>query len=194
MAQQIQDLVASIRKDGIEAAKKEAASILQNAEEQANTIIAKAQDQAAKITAAAEDKIALANQSADKALKQAGRDLLLALKSSVEEQFGRILVEKSTKALSGKDLMILVTKALEASGENVNLEVEQKTLDTLADELQTTLAKELKDGLELKPHEDLESGFRVVAKDGSYFYDYKASELAALLQPYLAPALYERVF
>ena len=136
----------------------------------------------------------MANQSGEKALKQAGRDLLLALKGSVEEQFGRILVDKSAKALSGKDLILLLTKALEASDGKVNIEVEQKTFDTLADELQATLAKELKDGLELKTHEDLESGFRIVAKDGSYFYDYKASELASLLQPYLAPALYERVF
>jgi vacuolar-type H+-ATPase subunit E/Vma4 len=40
----------------------------------------------------------------------------------------------------------------------------------------------------------VESGFRLVAKDGSYFYDYKASELADLLQPYLARLLHERIF
>jgi len=194
MAQQIQDLVASIRKDGVEAAKKEAASILQSAEEQAQTIIAQAQEKASHIISEAEKDIAQGNQRAEKALAQAGRDLLLSLKAAIEEQFSRILVEKASKALSSKDVIGLVKKALDASEGDVNIEVEPKAFEALADELQTALAAELKGGLVLKPHDDVESGFRLVAKDGSYFYDYKASELAGLLQPYLARPLHERIF
>mgnify|MGYP003753327199 CR=1 FL=1 len=194
MAQQIQDLVASIRKDGVEAAKKEAASILQSAEEQAQTIIAQAQEKASHIISEAEKDIAQGNQRAEKALAQAGRDLLLSLKAAIEEQFSRILVEKASKALSSKDVIGLVKKALDASEGDVNIEVEPKTFEALAGELQTALAAELKGGLVLKPHDDVESGFRLVAKDGSYFYDYKASELAGLLQPYLARPLHERIF
>jgi len=194
MAQQIQDLVASIRKEGVEAAKKEAASILQSAEEQAQTIIDQARQKAAQIVSEAEKEIAQANQRAEKALVQAGRDLLLSLKTSIEEQFSRILVEKTSKALSGKDLVGLLTKALQTSEGNVDIEVEPKAFEALADELQTALATELKGGLVLKPHDDVESGFRLVAKDGSYFYDYKASELADLLRPYLARPLHERIF
>jgi len=194
MAQQIQDLVASIRKDGVEAAKKDAASILQSAEEQAQTIIAQAQEKATHIVSEAEEAIALANRRAEKALSQAGRDLLLSLKASIEGQFSRILVEKTSKALSSKDFIGLLTKVLEAGDGDVNIEIDPKAFEALADELQTALAAKLKSGLVLKPHDDVESGFRLVAKDGSYFYDYKASELADLLQPYLARPLHERIF
>ena len=194
MAQQIQELVASIRKEGIEVAKKEAAQVLEDAEVQAKKIIADAQAQAAKLTHEAEAKIALAKQSAEAALTQAGRDLLLSLKGEIEAQFERLLVEKTAKALSSKDLITLITKALEASDGTGSVELDEKTLTALGDELHSALASELKAGLALKAHEDVESGFRLVAKDGSFFYDYKASELAALLQPYLARTLFERVF
>ncbi len=194
MAQQIQELVASIRKDGIEVAKKEAAQVLADAEVQAKKIVADAQAHAAKLTQDAEAKIALANQSAEAALTQAGRDLLLSLKGEIEKQFERILVEKTAKALSSKDLITLITKALEVSDGTGSVELDEKTLTALGDELHSALASELKAGLALKAHEDVESGFRLVAKDGSFFYDYKASELAALLQPYLARTLFERVF
>lgn len=194
MAQQIQELVASIRKDGIEVAKKEAAQVLEDAEVQAKKIIADAQAQAAKLTHEAEAKIALAKQSAEAALTQAGRDLLLSLKGEIEAQFERLLVEKTAKALSSKDLITLITKALEVSDGTGSVELDEKTLTALGDELHSALASELKAGLALKAHEDVESGFRLVAKDGSFFYDYKASELAALLQPYLARTLFERVF
>jgi len=194
MAQQIQELVASIRKDGIEVAKKEAAQVLADAEVQAKKIVADAQAHAAKLTQDAEAKIALANQSAEAALTQAGRDLLLSLKGEIEKQFERILVEKTAKALSSKDLITLITKALEVSDGTGSVELDEKILTALGDELHSALATELKAGLALKAHEDVESGFRLVAEDGSFFYDYKASELAALLQPYLARTLFERVF
>lgn len=194
MAQQIQDLVASIRKDGVEAAKKEAASILRSAEEEAQTIVAQAQKQAADLVSEAEREIAKANQRAEKALAQAGRDLLLSLKASIEEQLSRILVEKTSKALSGKELVGLLTKALESSGGEVEVQLEPKTFEALADELQSALAAEIKAGLVLRPHADVESGFRLVAQDGSYFYDYKANELVDLLRPYLARPLHERIF
>ena len=48
MAQQIQDLVASIRKDGIEAAQKEADQIITDAKAEAASLVEKARKEAAR--------------------------------------------------------------------------------------------------------------------------------------------------
>lgn len=78
MELQIQDLVSSIKKDGIESANREAAQILAEAKAQAEKIVADARSEADKLRADAQAEIGVFKASAQLSAEQAKRDAVLA--------------------------------------------------------------------------------------------------------------------
>ena len=64
MELQIQDLVSSIRKDGIESANKESAAIISEAKKQAAAILAEAESEAKKTRESAQQEIEVYRNSA----------------------------------------------------------------------------------------------------------------------------------
>jgi V/A-type H+-transporting ATPase subunit E len=197
MAQQIQDLVASIRKDGIEVAQKQAADIVAEAKAQAEEIVLQARKEAKLLVADAQKEMDVRDQSARASLRQASRDVQLSLKKAILSQLDRILVEKIEKAFSGKDLVALIAKvvtAVDADSAKTEIQVSDKEFKALAEALRSELSAQIKDGLEIKPVSDVQYGFRVADKDGSGFYDFSAEETAQLMAPFLSPAIAEIVF
>ena len=79
MELQIQDLVSSIRKDGIEAANAEAEAIISEAKKKAETIVADAKAEAKSVQEASEKEIGILKESAAISAEQAKRDAMLAL-------------------------------------------------------------------------------------------------------------------
>jgi V/A-type H+-transporting ATPase subunit E len=197
MAQQIQDLVASIRKDGIEAAQKDAARIIADAKAQADDIVAQARKDAKALVEEAQKEMDVRDQSARASLQQASRDVQLSLKKAILAQLDRLLVEKTEKAFSGKDLVSLVAKIVASTGiDNAksDIQVNDKEFKALAASLQSELSSQIKAGLEIKPVTNVQYGFRIADKDGSGFYDFSAEETALLMAPFLSPAIAEIVF
>lgn len=196
MAQQIQDLVASIRKDGIEAAQKEAAQIIADAKNQADELIAKAKKEASHLIDTAQKEMDTRDQSARSSLQQASRDVQLSLKKSIQKQLDQILVEKLEKAMSSKELVALVEVAI-GQVEDVSkkqVQVNQKAFEELAENLKVGLSDKIKKGLEIKAVNSVATGFRIAEKDGSGFYDFSAEETAQLLKPFLSEAIAKLVF
>ena len=77
MELQIQDLVSSIRKDGIEAANAEAEAIISEAKKKAETIVADAKAEAKSVQEASEKEIGILKESAAISAEQAKRDAIL---------------------------------------------------------------------------------------------------------------------
>lgn len=196
MAQQIQDLVASIRKDGIEVAQKEAAQIIADAKVQADEIIVQARKSASQLIEEAQKEMDVRDQSARASLQQAGRDVQLSLKKAIQAQLDNLLVEKLEKAFEGKDLISLITSVVGNISDSADFEVQvsEKDFKKLADTLQSDLSQKIKKGLEIKAVPQVSNGFRIADKDGSGFYDFSAEETAALMAPFLSPAIAEIVF
>lgn len=197
MAQQIQDLVASIRKDGIEAAQKDAAKIIADAKAQADDIIAQARKDAKLLVEEAQKEMDVRDQSARASLQQASRDVQLSLKKAILAQLDHLLVGKTEKAFTGKDLVSLIAQVVSSSGvENAKsiVQVSEKEFKALATSLQSELSAQIKEGLEIKPVANIQYGFRIADKDGSGFYDFSAEETALLMAPFLSPAISEIVF
>ena len=114
MELQIQDLVNSIKRDGIAEAEKKAAQIIAEAKEQAEELLRTADKDAAKLLDEARKEVAVMRQSGKAALEQAGRDVILSLKKSINAQFDRLLGKSVAKAFSGKDLVNLVVQVVKA--------------------------------------------------------------------------------
>ncbi len=171
----IQDLVQSIKHDGIEEAKKEANVVVDAAKLQAQEIIEAAKKDAAKILDDANREI----ESSKALLKQAERDAVLSIKKELEAQVSKILEAEVSKTLSGDALVKIIIAAL--NGEDpakYTVEVSAVTGD-----LKRGLAKEIEKGLELKPVKG--ATINLALKDGSGYYDFSDEEIVNLLKPFL---------
>lgn len=180
MELQIQDLVSSIKKDGIESANKEAAAIIAEAKKQAEAILASARGEAAKTLEDAKAEIEVFKNSAQLNAEQARRDAVLAFRKEIQAEFEALLTGDVRKALNETALATLIQAALK--GENAadhTVEVNEVT-----EGLKSQLAEELKNGLEIRPSKKVQAGFRLAAKDGSGYFDCSDEEISRMLMPF----------
>ena len=180
MELQIQDLVSSIRKDGIDAANAEAEAIISEAKKKAEMIIADAKAEAKNIQETSEKEINILKESAALSAEQAKRDAMLAFKNEVQAEFEKILSAKIKNNLSDAALGKLI-QAVVADEDVQNYSVE---VAEVSDSLKAELAEEIKNGLEIKPTKSVRAGFRLAAKDGSGYFDCSDEEIMPMLMPY----------
>ena len=180
MELQIQDLVSSIRKDGIDAANAEAEAIISEAKKKAEMIIADAKAEAKNIQETSEKEINILKESAALSAEQAKRDAMLAFKNEVQAEFEKILSAKIKNNLSDAALGKLI-QAVVADEDVQNYSVE---VAEVSDSLKAELADEIKNGLEIKPTKSVRAGFRLAAKDGSGYFDCSDEEIMQMLMPY----------
>ena len=178
MELQIQDLVSSIKKDGIDSANQQAAAILADARKQADAIIADAKSQADKLRDDAKAEIEVFKNSAQLSAQQAKRDAVLAFRQEVQQEFEKILAADVGKALDQQTLAKLIQAALQ--GEDVS----GYAVGQVTDGIRQQLAQELKNGLELRPSKKVGAGFRLAAKDRSGYFDCSDQEIAEMLMPF----------
>ena len=180
MELQIQDLVSSIRKDGIDAANAEAETIISDAKKKAEAIVADAKAEAKSIQEASEKEISILKESAAISAEQAKRDAMLAFKTEVKAEFEKILAAKVKENLSDAALGKLIKAVIADEGvENYSVEVSE-----VSDSLKAELAEEIKNGLEIRPAKGVRAGFRLNAKDGSGYFDCSDEEIMQMLMPY----------
>lgn len=180
MELQIQDLVTSIRKEGIDAAQAEAGNIISEAKKKAEEIIAQANAEAKSKKDATEREISILKDSAAMSAEQAKRDAVLSFKDEIQGEFEKILAADIKKTLSDDMLAKLIQAAVQ--GEDVSkyaAEVAQ-----VNDSLKSKLAEEIKKGLEIRPTKNVQAGFRLAAKDGSGYFDCSDEEIMQMLMPY----------
>ena len=158
MELQIQDLVSSIRKDGIEAANAEAEAIISEAKKKAETIVADAKAEAKSVQEASEKEIGILKESAAISAEQA----------KIENNLSDAALGKLIHAVvSDEDV------------KNYAVEVSE-----VNDSLKAELAEEIKNGLEIRPTKGVRAGFRLAAKDGSGYFDCSDDEIMQMLMPY----------
>ena len=180
MELQIQDLVTSIRKEGVDVANQEASKIIEDSNKKAAEILAKAKDEAQSAKDSAAREIGVLKESAVVSADQAKRDAMLAFKTEVKEEFEKILATEIKKEMTGESLAKLIKAAV--VGEDVaNYQVE---LAEVTDGLKKKLADEIKAGLEIKPVKGVSAGFRLAAKDGSGYFDCSDEEVMQMLMPF----------
>ena len=177
---QIQDLVSSIKKDGIDSANKEAAAILAEANNQADAIVAGAKAEADKLKQEAAAEIDVFKNSARLSAEQAKRDAVLAFRQEIQKEFEKLLAADVRKALDPHALATLIRAAVQ--GEDVSAYTAE--IGQVTDELRQELAQELQNGLEIRPSKKVGAGFRLAAKDGSGYFDCSDEEIAQMLMPF----------
>jgi V/A-type H+/Na+-transporting ATPase subunit E len=197
MELQIQDLVESIKRDGISEAAKLAAEIIADAKAKADEIVRSGTKDAAKIIEDARKEVAVMQQSGRAAVEQASRDVLLSLKKSIQTQLDSLLEKEVSTMMNGNDLTALIVGIVRSGlvdAAQSAVETSQENLNILAMTLKTRLATEIKAGLVIRPVESVKTGFRISEKDGKSFFAFSDEEIASLMTPFLNPVIQEIVF
>ncbi|MBP5552944.1 MAG: V-type ATP synthase subunit E [Spirochaetales bacterium] len=172
---QIEDLVQSIKRDGIDQARKEADAILVTAKAQANDIIAASKAEAERNLENAQREI----ESSKALILQAQRDAVLSVRKELGSMLERIMADKVAKELSEQSLAKLVIAAIgEDDPAKYSVEIEEAKAS-----VRSSLAKQIEKGLEIHPAKGV--GLRLCCKDGSGFYDFSDEQIASLLKPFL---------
>ena len=180
MELQIQNLVSSIRKEGIEAANKDAESIIAEAKKKADSIVADGKAEAQQYKDGAEKEISILRESALVSAEQAKRDAVLSFKAEIQAEFEKILAADIRKNLNGEALGKLIRAAV--AGEDIAAYTAE--VSEVTDELKSELAEEIKKGLEIKPTKGIPHGFRLAAKDGSGYFDCSDDAIMEMPMPY----------
>ena len=189
MEQQIQDLVDSIRSEGIEKAKRDAAAIMDEAEARAKAIVADAEKERDRLIADAEERIGRERSSAEASIRQAARDVSLSLKKSIEDTYTAILKAECGKAMHGDALLPILKSVITSGFSGEAVEISPEDMEALSERLSSLFADEIRKGLEFRPSPRVSSGFRISEKDGSGYIDVTGEEAAGLLAPYLSSSI-----
>ena len=191
MEQQIQDLIASIKKDGIESATNESKKILEEARKEADRIVNEAKKERDKIIADGKKTIGIERESSISSVKQAARDVSLTLRKNLEEKFQKILGQKVSSALDEKVLAEAIVAVIEGESDGCVVEVNKDMVDKVNALLTSQFASDLEKGVTLRSSSSVSGGFRVYSKDGSAYIDLTDDEITKLLYPYLSSSLKE---
>ena len=190
---QIQELIDSIKKDGLEQAKKDAVAYLENAKAEADRIVADANDEAAKLIEKAKKEIALEEKSSKATLEQAARDAVLSFRKGVEQELDKIIHEEVSAAVDGALLERLIDEVVSSDLVGKDAVIEVKDAKAVSEAFVKKLSDKVKKGLTVKSSNQVSGGFKVIEKDGSGYIDLTESEIASLLKPYLNESLKELI-
>ncbi len=189
---QLQELIEQIKKDGVGEAEAKAAAIIESAKAEAERIISNAKAEAEKAQKQAKEENERFVRASEDAIRQAGRNLLISFRESVNKELNTIVGDGVKAAYSGEALVQLIVKACEAwtkDADNDNLAVllNGKDLASLEEELLAALKAKLLTGVTLKANDNIDGGFRIAVDNGRAFYDYSQEAVTEMLSQYLSP-------
>ncbi len=189
---QLQELIEQIKRDGVGEAEVQSAAILESAKAEAERIIANAKAEAQKAQKQAKEENERYVRASEDAIRQAGRNLLISFRESVNKELEAIVGDSVKAAFSGERLVQLVVTAVEAwtkdaDADNLTVLLGSKDLASLEEELLAALKAKLLTGVTLKANDNVDGGFRIAVDNGRAFYDYSADAVTEMLSLYLSP-------
>ena len=187
MAEELQQLLEKIQRDGVDKANAEAKAIVDKAKAEADAIVKKAQNEADAATAKAEvDAKAFAERSAI-TIRQASRDTVLEVKDGVSKLFDGLLAKdvKAALAANAAALASEAVKALAAGSSDAQVAANAQ----LADALRAQFAADAASGVKVVTDESVGTGFSVRLDGGRVEHDFSEKAITAALAKRLRPDL-----
>ncbi len=189
---QLQELIDQIKKDGVEVAEGEAATIVAEAKAQAAQIVAEANAQAADILRKAKEENDRLVRVSEEAIRQAGRNVLISFRESVNRELTAVIGEQVAAAYSADALTGLIVSVVEAWAKNDDTQdiavlLNSKDAAALEEGLLAALKARLLTDVTIKANDNFDGGFRIAVGGGRAYYDYSAAAVTDMLSVYLSP-------
>lgn len=192
----LNDIIQKIKSEGIEEAEKKSEEIIKEARLTASKILDNAALNAEAITKEAEEEIRKKESIGKMDLEHAARDIILSIRTSLTEIFDSLIKREYQTVLSGKTLEAVLIKLIEGwqrdeTGDlNIELLLNESDRNALLEGFLSRLNEEIKTGIELKAHPNIEGGFRVSVKGSHVYHDFTDEGIADVLAEYLNPRFY----
>lgn len=191
---QLQELINQIKKDGVDAAQAEAATLIDSAKSQADKIIADAKMQADKILADAKNENERMLKSSEDAIRQAGRNLLISFRESVTREVDSILNDNVAALYSSEKLSQVIVKVVECWAEkpdadDITVVLNSDDLNSLEETILSAIKDRIQKGVTLKASDNLDGGFHISINNGNVYYDYSAETVVEMMSKYLSPKI-----
>ena len=179
MAEELQQLLEKIQRDGVDKANAEAKAILEKANADAKAILEKAEAEAKAIVEKAQADADAFAERAKTTVGNAARDTVIEVKNGVEKLFADLLAKDVRSALSAS--------AVNLAGEAI------KALATGSTDVQVAANAQLADALRAQlaavTDESVGAGFSVRLDGGRVEHDFSEKAIAAALAKRLRPDL-----
>ncbi len=193
MTQEIKDLIAKINEEGVKSAEAKAKEIEDLARRQADEIIKKAKAEAEKLITQTKDEIVRMQDNSQALLKQAGRDLILSLKTEINAVLERLITSGIRQALTTEELMKILTALIKnySGKENIVIALNAEDARKLEKGFLDGLREEVKKEIVLRSSEDIRAGFIISYDNGKSSFDFSDKGLAEYIGSCLKPRLKE---
>jgi len=193
MAEELKGLIEKIQEEGVRSAEERGRGIESEARRKADEILKKARGQADDMVSRAKDEIARMEASGEASIRQAGRDMLLALREEIMALLNKIILAESRKALTPEELGAVITALVKQQGQRGDIIVSLNKADAekLEKALMASLKEEMKKGITLRPSEEIRAGFIISFDGGKSHFDFTDKGLVEYLSLYLRPRLAE---
>ncbi len=192
---QLKELIEKIKTEGVGEADERAKEIISGAEKEASEIISNAKKEAEEIISNARKEVTQFENASKEAIKQAGRDLILNVKSALTELFDSVIKREARTAFTDDVLKEVIPAILSGWNKEKTSDLEvllsKEDCTKLEDAILSKLADELKSGITIRPHATVNSGFRIAEKDGDSYYDFTDEGIADNLIQHMNPILAE---
>ncbi len=189
---QLQELIEQIKKNGVEQAEAEATAILTKARAEAEKLVSEAKEEAERLLAKAKLENDRITRVSEDAIRQAGRNLLLSFRESVTKELEAVVGAEITAAYSSETVAELIAKVALAwsnapETDDVSVLLNEKDIKALESSLMSALKAKMLKGVNIKPNDSFDGGFRIAVNNGSVYYDYSAEAVTEMLSAYLTP-------
>ncbi len=199
MQSKLQELTDKIYLEGLEKGNQEAKSIVEDAKKEASEIISAAKKEAAEILSKAEKKSSELTKNTASEIQLSSKQALNALKQQITDVVNSKILDKATgNAFDTKFTQQIIETSLKSWGKeqtsDLSVLLPKKDEKLLISNLSKSVKNLLDNGLELKGDSNIQSGFQIAPKDGSYKVSFTEEDFNNFLKQYLRPKLIELLF
>ena len=189
MAEELQQLLEKIQRDGVDKANAEAAAIVAKAKAEADALVKKAQEDAAAAEAKGKADAEAYAARARETIAQAARDTVLKVKDDVTKLLTKLLAQDVTDALATEAVPIAAAAVKELVSGSAAAEVAAPA--KLVEALRAQLAAQAQDGMKVVADEMTGAGFTVKLDNGRVEHDFTDAAIANALAQRLRADLAE---
>jgi V/A-type H+-transporting ATPase subunit E len=197
----LQELTDKLYNEGLSKGQQEAEAIINQAKAEAEKILSEAKSKAKEIEIATKKQVAETMTNADAEIKLAGKQIISAIKQSIEDMVLTGIVNPGVKNAFEdfsfvRSLIKTATEQFNShNSENFNpyiivpKEQEKDIIEYLAEKLPTLMPS-----LEVIADSRIKSGFKIGSRDNGYYIGFTDEDFDNLFKTYLRPKISKLLF
>ena len=193
MEVKLEQLVEILKREGVDAAKKDADELIDQAKKNAAAILERAKKDAARIVEEANLSADNLRKNGEASLKQASRDTVLVLKEKIGALFDTVFKRKIEAAFTPEVLKDIIVKIPERwiTDKAVEVLVNPDEVKRIQEMVFAGMREELKGNLVIRGDSKVTKGFRIGLKEDNVYYDFTDEGVFEALKEFLSPTLRE---